>query len=113
MCELHVHLPSSESSISAMTRVETPLSVATVYRLNSSRALDERKISFASRPPRLYKVDDLTAMPWKYRVTCKSEELLSFELTRPSYEGGEKTRIEWWQDDDDLDERAGMFIANT
>ncbi|KZT68641.1 hypothetical protein DAEQUDRAFT_692312 [Daedalea quercina L-15889] len=108
LCEIHVHLPPLFTGPS--TEAEEPSVVATLYRLNSTRALDERKMSFASRPPRLFKVDDITITPWHYRFSCTSEEVLTFELSHPSFDGAEGTHIEWWQDDDRLQVKPALFM---
>ncbi|KAH9929374.1 uncharacterized protein B0H18DRAFT_996833 [Fomitopsis serialis] len=108
LCEIHVHLPPLFPG--PPTDAEEPSVVATLHRLNSTLALDERKVSFASRPPRVFKVDDITVTPWHYRFSCVSEKVLTFELSHLSYDGSDETSIEWWQNDDGLRGKPAIFM---
>ena len=113
LCELHVHLPPSEPSTSAATPGQSATPVVTIHRLDTPHMLDERRVSFASKPQRLHRVDDIATTPWTYRFPCKSEEVHTFELTKPVHHGAEKTYLDWWQDDDNLNEGPGRFLTIT
>ncbi|KAJ3552794.1 hypothetical protein NM688_g3967 [Phlebia brevispora] len=93
-CELNVLFP-------AVGAGEESQSAISVYRLNTSYALDSSTLSYATRPPRLPKLADiplnaLDNIHWHRTFVCPTESVLTFEFAC-STSIGHSCNLEWWQ----------------
>ncbi|KAJ3557198.1 hypothetical protein NM688_g1600 [Phlebia brevispora] len=94
-CELNVLFPAAGSG-------EKSLGAISVYRLNTSYALDTSTLSYVMRPPRLPKLTDIPLSAfnnthWRRTFVCPTESVLTFEFAC-STTTGHSCDLEWWQD---------------
>jgi len=113
ICELHVNLPPL---LPNSTLYPGYTFMVTLHRLDVSAPLDTRSLSYNSRPHRLFKIDDIPLSSegvthWHRKFSCSSEEVLSFELSRPSFDEDYNGRVEWWQDRTSNGSGPGIYIT--
>ncbi|KAJ6609696.1 hypothetical protein B0H10DRAFT_1734170, partial [Mycena sp. CBHHK59/15] len=103
VCELHIVLPASNSSIFQQDRF-----MLSLFRLNSSSPIDVQTLAYVNRPSRVSQVVRITVEPGTSlhlhrKFTCATEEILTYELTcSESPVGGEsRCEVEWWQNKED------------
>ncbi|KAK0469248.1 uncharacterized protein EV420DRAFT_1633669 [Desarmillaria tabescens] len=95
-CQLGLSLPSA---INNSTTAQAPL---TVYRLDSSHALNPLSLSYRTHPERASQIAtiELSAEPshWQRNFTCATEEVLTFEFACSGLSLPELCRFDWWQE---------------
>ncbi|KAG9221717.1 hypothetical protein CCMSSC00406_0005630 [Pleurotus cornucopiae] len=97
-CELHLALPSLDSALLSGNQTMA----LSVHRLNTTIPLDVSTLSHTSKPIRMTKVGDVHLSSklgevWQRSFSCKTEEVLSFELTCSPETTTKGCHIEWWQ----------------
>lgn len=97
-CELYLALPALDPTLLAGNKT---MALA-VHRLNTTIPLDVSSLSYSSMPIRTSKVGDVhlsstTRETWRRSFSCKTEEVLSFELACSLETTTEGCHIEWWQ----------------
>ncbi|KAJ6631198.1 hypothetical protein B0H10DRAFT_1773319 [Mycena sp. CBHHK59/15] len=102
VCELHIVLPASNSSIFQQDRF-----MLSLFRLNSSSPIDVQTLAYVNRPSRVSQVARIiepgTSLHWHRKFTCATEEILTYELTcsESPVEGESRCEVEWWQNKED------------
>ncbi|KZT08021.1 uncharacterized protein LAESUDRAFT_650360 [Laetiporus sulphureus 93-53] len=113
-CELHVDLPSQQTNSTSYPGHSISISL---YRIDASFPVDTKTLSYDTRPARLFKIDDITMVVgnvyhWHHKFLCASEEVLSFELIRASFDSDYDCHVEWWQDRDGTGDGPGMPLCS-
>ena len=107
-CEVRLSLPRLKPESTALLDASQarPLSI---YRLNATKPLDPRKLSYSACPRRIVKLADVAFDPeaqqnvWHRKFACEEEEVLSFEIACGENERGDACEMEWWQDRENPD----------
>ncbi|EJC99621.1 uncharacterized protein FOMMEDRAFT_71127, partial [Fomitiporia mediterranea MF3/22] len=98
-CQLHISVPTSASELVMQPEQSFSLSV---HQLDTSTPLNVVALSYYSKPRRVANVGDIHVKfgyPtfWHTNFTCKSEELLAFELSCSTSIVENPCSIGWWQ----------------
>ncbi|KAF8662087.1 hypothetical protein AX16_001197 [Volvariella volvacea WC 439] len=98
-CELQLSLPNSTQS-PEHTQYLSLTRTVNVLRLNAAVPLNERELSHRSKPRSIQSIGWVALMSgvlWSYEFSCRTDEILTFELTCEGL-GPEECDVSWWQD---------------
>lgn len=120
ICDLEIVLPATPATASAPTfsllkLAPSPFSI-TLYRLNATLPLDDKTLSWNTRPHRVSKLGEVRmayGTTWKRRFDCAWDDVLTFEVECSSGSVGdpEECMAEWWQDHEDPYPTPGRLFS--